>query len=146
MEVKFKKLIPDAVAPSYGRPGDAGLDMTAIDVEYGKDDNGRTLYFQYNTYIAVEIPEGHVGLLFPRSSVSKTPQFLANSVGVVDSNYRGGISFRFKTDGSNAGTIYSPGDRVGQLVIMPIPHVELKEIGDLSETNRGSEGFGSSGN
>lgn len=139
MEVKFKKLIPRAVAPSYSKPGDAGMDLTALGVERTPG------YIEYNTYIAVEIPEGHVGLLFPRSSVSKTPLFLANSVGVIDSNYRGPIKLRFKHTGEHNGETYKSGDRVGQLVIMPIPTIELKEVGDLSETNRGDGGFGSSG-
>jgi dUTP pyrophosphatase len=142
MKVKFKKLIPAAVEPSYSRPGDAGMDLTAIEMEHNREHQ----FVEYNTYIAVEIPEGHVGLVFPRSSVSKTPLFLANSVGVIDSNYRGPIKLRFKMDGTNITNVYHTGDRVGQLVIIPIPHIELHEVGDLSETNRGDGGFGSSGN
>jgi dUTP pyrophosphatase len=145
MEVKFKKLIPEAVTPTYGKPGDAGLDLTAISIDYGSDENGTTLYTEYNTYIAVEIPEGHVGLLFPRSSISKTQLALANSVGVVDSNYRGPIKLRFKRTSNTVGSLYRPGERVGQLIIMPIPTVELEEVEDLSETSRGEGGFGSSG-
>jgi dUTP pyrophosphatase len=142
MEVKFKKLIKEAVTPSFGKEGDAGMDLTAITVDRKSSD-----YIEYNTYIAVEIPEGHVGLLFPRSSVSKTSLILANSVGVVDSNYRGPIKFRFKNTSMTKGHegTYSEGDRVGQLVIMPIPVITLKEVGELTESSRGDKGFGSSG-
>ena len=140
MEVKFKKLLPVAVEPTYSKPGDAGMDLTAFGVERTPG------YMEYNTFIAVEIPEGYVGLLFPRSSVSKTPLILANSVGVIDSNYRGPIKLRFKHTGENGSEPYKSGDRVGQLVIMPVPTIELKEVGDLSETSRGDGGFGSSGN
>jgi dUTP pyrophosphatase len=140
MKVKFKKLIKEAVTPNYSKSGDAGLDLTAITV----DRSMSNAYIEYNTYIAVEIPEGHVGLLFPRSSISKKALTLANSVGVVDSNYRGPIKLRFKQDGTMNG-IYEAGERVGQLVIMPIPNIELKEVGELSETSRGGKGFGSSG-
>ena len=151
MEVRFKKLIPEAVTPSYGKPGDAGMDLTSVSIDYGKIQDpmssqcGKTLYIEHNTFIAVEIPEGYVGLVYPRSSISKTSLSLANSVGVIDSNYRGPIKLRFKWDGTGAGKHYQVGDRVGQLVIMPIPAIELKEVGELSETSRGDGGFGSSG-
>lgn len=81
MKVKIKKLHPDAVIPVYAKAGDAGLDLTAISESWNEDDSMVT----YDTGLAVEIPEGHVGLLFPRSSVSKTRLNLANSVGVIDS-------------------------------------------------------------
>ena len=96
MKVKIKKLHPDAVIPSYAKPGDAGMDLTAISkrVETGSDENGE--YIEYGTGLAIEIPEGHVGLVFPRSSVSKKDLFLANAVGVIDSGYRGEVKLRFK--------------------------------------------------
>jgi dUTP pyrophosphatase len=90
-----------------------------------------------------------VGLLFPRSSISKTDLRLANCVGVVDSGYRGEITFRykFKKDAFFASLKrYQEGDRIGQLVIMPYPKIQLEEIGELAESERGVGGYGSTGN
>mgnify|MGYP003305637073 CR=1 FL=1 len=102
----------------------------------------------YHTGLAMEIPEGHVGLIYPRSSVSKTPHSLRNHVGVIDSGYRGEIIFKFGwVESSNVGpiTIYEAGDRIGQIIIMPYPQVEFVEVENLSSTDRGSGGFGSTG-
>jgi len=116
MKVRFKKLHQDAVIPSYANPGDAGLDITCIAYAYNQADN----YLEYYTGLAVEIPEGHVGLLFPRSSISRTNLSLTNCVGVVDSGYRAELKFRYRfPDGYNVGKIrrYDKGERIGQLVI-----------------------------
>lgn len=139
MKIKFKKLSPNAVTPSYAKPGDAGMDMVAISLR--KDE----MYYEYGTGIAVEIPEDHVGLIFPRSSISNTKLVLANHVGVVDSGYRGEIKFRFKKLAWDNGIVYNIGDKIGQLVIMPIPYVELEETTELSSSDRGTGGFGSTG-
>jgi dUTP pyrophosphatase len=140
LKVKIKKLHPSAVIPEYSRTGDAGLDLTSVD----KTENA--MYIEYDTYIAVEIPEGYVGLLYPRSSISKYHLLMANSVGVVDSNYRGSIKIRFKKTSTNAyETVYNIGDRVAQLIIMPYPTIEFQEVEDVSETERGEGAFGSSG-
>ena len=140
MKVKFKKLNPKAIMPSYAKQGDAGLDMTAIQVLKHE------MYYEYRTGIAIEVPEGHVGLMFPRSSISKTKQILSNHVGVIDSGYRGEILFRFKKLAWDNGEVYQEGDKVGQLVIIPIPQIELVEVDELSSTERGEGGFGSTGN
>jgi len=144
MIVKFKKLHPDAVIPQYAHPGeDAGLDLTCINVY------SNTGYIGYKTGIAVEIPQGYVGYLFPRSSNCKKDLLLTNSVGVVDSGYRGEIEFRFKhipNRNTSIGDYYGIGDKVGQLVIMPYPFIEPIEVEELSESNRGTNGYGSSGN
>jgi dUTP pyrophosphatase len=145
MKVKFKKLTPKAVTPSYAKDGDAGMDITCIGYQIDKDNN----YIEYFTGLAFEIPEGHVGLLFPRSSISKTDLRLANCVGVVDSGYRGEITFRykFKKDAFFASLKrYQEGDRIGQLVIMPYPKIQLEEMGELAESERGVGGYGSTGN
>ena len=143
MVVKIKKLVENAVIPKYSKPGDAGLDLTAVSKEF--DNNGNIVY---GTGLAVEIPKGFVGLLFPRSSNSKTDLYLTNHVGVVDSGYRGEIMFKFRPVngailGSNA---YQVMDRVGQLVIIPYPSIEFQEVEELSTTERGATGYGSSGN
>ena len=138
MKVNIKKLHPDAVIPKYAKSGDAGMDLTAIDVstdQYG--------CFIYHTGLAVEIPFWHVGLLFPRSSIYKTGQTLTNCVGVIDSGYRGEIMMKFSL--SSNGNEYQIGDRIGQLIIMPYPRVDFVEADELTETERGKGGYGSTG-
>ena len=139
MEVKIKKLHSNAIIPTYSKAGDAGLDLTAIKVERDEHCN-----YVYHTGLAIEIPQGYVGLIFPRSSISKTDMSLRNSVGVIDSGYRGEIIFKFNCNVINR-TIYHEGDRVGQLIIMPYPHITLVETDELSGTERGIGGFGSTG-
>ena len=134
MQVKIKKLSEKAVIPSYGKPGDAGMDLTATSKE-------KTLmYIEYGTSLSIEIPDGYVGLVFPRSSISKTSLSLANSVGVIDSGYRGEVKLRFKHMGDDQ---YEIGERVGQIMILPFPQIEFIESLELSESERGTGGFGS---
>lgn len=156
MKVKIKKLHKDAVIPKYAKQGDAGMDLTAVFKEYDLD--GNTVYY---TGLSFEIPEGYVGLLFPRSSNSKTDLRLTNSVGVLDSGYRGEVMFKFRNDRFSSmnsllkndlinGEIgfnneYEVGDRVGQLLILPYPQIEFEEAEELTETERGKNGYGSSG-
>lgn len=153
MKVKIKKLHENAVIPSYANSSDAGMDMTAVTVQISKDG----MYVEYGTGIAVEIPEGYVGLLFPRSSISKTSLVLANHVGVVDSGYRGEIKFRFKDtkmktrvmygiEQFHCGeTAYEVGERIGQLMIIPYPKIQFEEVEELETADRGDAGFGSTG-
>jgi dUTP pyrophosphatase len=94
----------------------------------------------------MEIPEGYVGLIFPRSSVTNKDLMLKNSVGIIDSSYRGQISFRFNRLSNNSSSeIYTIGERIGQMMILPVPVVQFKEVDELTETNRGEGGYGSSG-
>ena len=139
MQVKFKKLQDNAVIPSYATAGDAGLDMVATDL---RDWHDQVVYM---TGIAVEIPEGHVGLLFPRSSIRKYQLSLSNSVGVIDSGYRGEIQFTFNKTSGPASQKYKIGERIGQLVIIPYPIIEAVEVDELSDSERGEGGFGSTG-
>lgn len=138
MVVKFKKLNERAVVPTFAKAGDAGLDLTAtsyqLNTEYG--------VWEYGTDLAVEIPQGYVGLIFPRSSIYKTDLSLANSVGVIDSGYRGELRVIFR---NHDLVTYRVGDRVAQLVILPIPPVTPVEVDTLSDSERGAGGFGSSG-
>jgi dUTP pyrophosphatase len=140
MNIKIKKLDPAATIPKYAKHGDAGMDLTCIRM------NMSETYVEYDTGLAMEIPEGHVGFLFPRSSVSKTNLVLANCVGVVDSGYRGPVKLRFKEMNGPIGGRYRVGDRVGQIIVMPVPNFEFEEVDELTETNRGDGGFGSTGN
>ncbi len=138
--IRFKKLHPDAKAPYQATPGSAGWDLTATSVEPIK---GNWWLNKYGTGLAVEIPKGYVGLVFPRSSVYKTLTGLTNCVGVIDSDYRGEISAVF-TSGAKCND-YKVGDRIAQLVIMPIPAVKFVEAEELTETQRGAGGYGSTG-
>jgi len=152
MQVKIKKIHPDAVIPSYSKPGDAGMDITAISL------NNTDEYVEYGTGLSFEVPEGHVMLIFPRSSNSKKDLLLCNSVGVLDSGYRGELLFRYKRvlrpvtfeneNGHmetwlNCDQQYAIGDKIGQIMILPYPAIEFEEVEDLSETERGTGGFGS---
>lgn len=141
--VKFKKSKPDAKIPTRADEGSAGWDLYATNKYVGN-----ALYLEYGTGIHVEIPKGYVGLLFPRSSISLTGLSLANSVGVIDSSYRGEIILKFKII-PNLHTRdlkeYHHGDKIGQLIVIPYPELEWVEVEELSNTERGDKGFGSSG-
>lgn len=140
MKVKIKRLHKDAVIPSYAKPGDAGLDLVATNIiSFDKEQ------VVYGTGIAVEIPEGYVGLVFPRSSIRKYEQYLSNSVGVIDSGYRGEIQATFNSR-FYADVKYQVGDKIAQLIIMPYPHIDFEEVNELSETERADGGHGSTGN
>lgn len=142
MEVKIKKLHKDAVIPKYAKPGDAGMDLTSVSMKI--DEYGNICY---GTGLAFEIPEGYVGLVFPRSSNCKKGVILTNCVGVIDSGYRGEVSFKFKEIalGNFSKVAYKVGDRIGQIIIMPYPQIDFVEVDELSETERGTGGYGSSG-
>lgn len=170
MKVRIKKLHENAIIPTYAKKGDAGMDLTAVTRHFDLEGN-----VIYGTGLAIEIPEGYVGLIFPRSSVSKYDLSLANAVGVIDSNYRGEIMLKFKptltfipneetdyldTDKFDAHDgvqipydkripiepiTYNHGERIGQLIIMPYPQIEFEEVEELTQTERGDGGFGSSG-
>jgi dUTP pyrophosphatase len=144
MKVKFKKLHKDAVSPKFAHKTDAGADLTATSADFSRDRQ-----VVYGTGLAVEIPEGMVGLLFPRSSVRNTDLVMSNCVGVIDSGYLGEImvTFNFNFNSRTPGNlIYQVGDRIAQLVIMPVPLVQYTEVEELSETSRGTDGHGSTGN
>lgn len=138
MKVHFKKLVQEAQTPKFGKPGDAGADLVATTMSNHDD------HLVYGVGLAVEIPEGMVGLVFPRSSIRQTDLFMANSVGVIDSGYRGEIMVTFNIK-KGATRWYQVGDRIAQLVIMPIPLVKYVEVDELSETERGIGGHGSTG-
>jgi len=140
MDVKFELRHPDAVLPIAANPGDAGLDLVAAEIIKNDDDRR-----WFDTGVAVEIPEGYVGLVFPRSSISKKEVYLANSVGVIDSGYRGTIQVRFNTVFANDSEGYAVGDKVAQIIILPYPHINPVLAETLSDSHRGEQGFGSSG-
>lgn len=140
-KLKIKKLDERAVMPRYAKPGDAGMDLVAIDCVW---DVGR-MQMRYRFGLAFEIPEGYVGLIFPRSSICKTNLSLANCVGVIDSGYRGEVTAVFNLLRGEREEIYKVGDRIAQLVVVPFAQCEIEETDELSETERGTGGYGSTG-
>jgi dUTP pyrophosphatase len=137
--VKVKKLHENSVIPSYSKPGDAGMDLTITEI---KENNFRQISYGFG--IALEIPLGYVGLVFPRSSIKNQDLLLSNCVGVIDSGYRGEIQSTFKkTDQSEK--FYKVGERGAQIIILPYPQVFMVESDELSDTERGTGGFGSTG-
>lgn len=143
MKVKIKKLNSNAKIPTYANPGDAGMDIYATSMAFTEN------YIEYGTGLSFEVPEGYVMLIFPRSSVSNKDLVLTNSVGVLDSGYRGELRFRFKKvkePGKLRMDLYNPGDKIGQIMIIPYPTIEFEEVENLSDSVRGIGGFGSSGN
>ncbi len=150
MEVKIKKLYKDSRIPTKAHTTDAGYDLYAYSKSYDEDGN-----VVYGSGVAMEIPKGYVGLIFPRSSNAQKDLLLSNSVGVIDSGYRGEISFKFKPSNviEKPDLAYIPerirkygvDERIGQIIIMPYPEIEFAEVEELSASDRGTGGYGSSG-
>lgn len=138
MKVKVKKLVENAVIPHYAKSGDAGLDLTATSIEQKGDK------IIYHCGLAFEIPQGYFGLAVPRSSNSKKDLLLTNSVGVIDSGYRGEVTAVFKKT-EYPTKAYELGERFAQMIILPYPQIELEEAEELSVTERGTGGYGSTG-
>lgn len=190
VNVKIKKLVENAVIPTYAKPGDMGMDLVATRVEY---DKSRDCYV-YHTGLAFEVPEGYGMLLFPRSSNRNTEAYMTNHVGILDSGYRGELLICYKRRDStdiielvniithevlklrndiveisknidntvNINSTYSGeyernefdweldapykvGDRVAQLIVVPYPKVMFEEVEELSASERGTGGHGSTG-
>jgi dUTP pyrophosphatase len=169
LKVNIKRLHPNSVMPSYAHSTDCGLDLTAVSKT--SDEYGNVVY---GFGLAFEIPEGYAGFIFPRSSNHKSRLLLTNSVGIVDSGYRGEVTAKFASricvsvsekfwsriklfllgkmdsgfiktwDVTNKNN-YELGDRVAQMVILPYPKVEFNEVDELSKTDRGIGGYGSTG-
>lgn len=137
MKIKIKKLSENAVIPTYAKQGDAGMDLYVTE-----SDRINSKYVRYYFGIALEIPEGYVGLMFPRSSIYKQNVTLSNCVGVIDSSYRGELQAVMK---EKKWSGYSTGDRAAQLIIMPFPYIEFEQADELSSTDRGEGGYGSTG-
>lgn len=140
LEIKFKKLVESAKIPTKAHPSDAGADLTAVSREWNEEHR----CWIYGTGIATEIPEGYVGLVFPRSSIRKYTLSQCNAVGVIDSSYRGEIMLSYKPT-SDVQKLYEVGDKIAQLIIIPYPEVSYTEVEELSETDRGTNGHGSTG-
>lgn len=156
MDIRYKRLCPGASAPFRAHGGDAGYDLTAVSRHIDADGS-----MVYGTGLAVEIPRGYVGLLFPRSSLSHNDLTVANAVGVIDSGYRGEVTVKFRPSysfsdmmneryafsevGGNTHRVYEVGERCCQLVILRLPEVEFVESDELGDGDRKDNGYGSSG-
>lgn len=141
LQVKVKRLHPNATLPRYATPGAACFDLHSLNG--GAIQPGAALVV--STGLAFELPAGHVMLVYSRSGHGyKKGVRLVNSVGVIDSDYRGEVFAGLRNEGSEL-FIYRAGDRIAQAMILPLPAVELAEADDLSETERGDGGLGSTG-
>lgn len=144
LEVKIKKVLENAVIPEYQSKGAACFDLVAATKVFKPLPVGPT--YEYDTGLSFEIPKDHVGLIYPRSSITtKTTLGLGNAVGVIDSDYRGTVKFQFRKTNPMFQKDYNVGDRIGQMMIIPIPLVKLVQVEELSETERGDGGMGSTG-
>jgi dUTP pyrophosphatase len=142
VRLAFRRLDPDAPLPSRARPGDAGLDLcSGVDVEVGPGERAMV-----PTGLAVAIPEGHAGLVLPRSGLaSRQGLTLANAPGLIDAGYRGEVTCALvNLDRSAAVTIHR-GDRIAQLVVVALAEVTPEWVDDLPPSERGQGGFGSTG-
>ncbi len=143
MIVRVKKLRDDAVTPTYSHEADAGMDL------YLPRDYHEIMVWPHRVTellhgIAIEIPTGYFGLIRPRSGLASNYGIVLATSGVVDAGYRGEIKTCFTTTNDEAIPLH-PGERISQMVIIPIPHVELVEAQELSDTSRGIGGHGSTG-
>lgn len=145
MNINYIKLHKEAVDLCYAKDGDAGMDLAVTDFVClglaGTAGSKRLC----GTGIAVEIPEGYFGLVVPRSSTGKLGVRLANTVGIIDSGYRGEIKLFLENTSPTDVCYVQLGQRVGQLIVLPYLQVNPVRVLELEETDRGSGGFGSTG-
>ena len=129
--------------PKRGHETDAGIDLTAMSV-----DQKKTNIFFFDTGISIQLSEGYYAEILPRSSIIKTDFFLANSVGIIDPEYRGHIIMPFRYVGNSNGFEAAEqllNKRIGQLIVRKLERCQIKIVESLENTDRGSGGFGSTG-
>lgn len=162
--LKAKRVHPDAVLPTYATSGAACFDLCAVDINgYTEAEHQtlqragvrkRTLLLSpganstviLRTGLAFEVPDGHVLMIFSRSGHGFNSDVrLSNCVGIIDSDYRGEVKVKLRIDGDFHTLDIRPGDRIAQAMLVPIPAVEIVDVDELSETERGAGGFGSTG-
>lgn len=142
-ELRFKKLIPEAVLPSRANEGDAGLDLVAAESGLIEPNTQKII----DTGLMMAVPEGHAGLITPRSgNAAKSGITVTNSPGVIDAGYRGPVKVILRNTSLSREFIVKKGDRIAQLLIVPVSILEPVLVDDLDDdTERGAGGFGSSG-
>jgi dUTP diphosphatase len=141
IELPIRRVRPDAVLPSRAYAGDAGIDLAACErVELGPGERALVA-----TGLAVAIPEGYAGYVQPRSGLASQHGIsIVNTPGLVDSGYRGELLVNLLNTDAREPFVVEPGMRIAQLVVLEIPEVELVEVDELPESERGVRGFGSS--
>ena len=139
MQLKIKRLNKDAILPSYANPGDAGMDLYCVETFELAPDEIKSV----PTGVAVEIPEGHAGLIWDKSGLSQKGG-IKSLGGVVDSGYRGEIKVGL-INLSKKPFHFEKGHKIAQMLIQKVEHVKIKEVTELSDTRRGKKGFGSTG-
>jgi len=144
IDIKVKLLTKSAKIPTRAYDGDSGWDLY-VDSNHIFDDDKPTRKMLCKFGIALEIPQGYVGLIFPRSSIYKTSLRLSNCVGVIDSGYRGEIKAVFDINSEYDVNNFQFYSRAAQIVFIKLPDVELKVVDELSKSQRGEGGYGSSG-
>ena len=145
MTVKVKKIAENAVIPQKAHKSDAGFDLTVSSITTEINEVGE-LIIVYHTGLCIEIPDGYYGHLVSRSSVSKKPITLVTGASVIDSGYRGEVVAKFRcTVPAIVPTLYKPGERFAQLIILPVPEIEIEEAETLGDSDRGENGLGSTG-
>ncbi len=140
-ELSIRRLREDAVLPDHAYAGDAGLDLAACErVELGPGERAVV-----GTGLAVAIPEGHAGFVQPRSGLAAQHGLtIVNAPGLVDSGYRGELRVVLLNTDRKEAFVVEPGMRIAQLVVLQLPRLELREVGELPDSERGARGFGSS--
>ena len=141
-DLPFTRVDPEAVLPERAHPGDAGLDLrSAVDVEVGPGERAMV-----PTGIAVAIPDGHAGLVLPRSGLASAYGLtMANAPGLIDAGYRGEVICAVVNLDRNEPVKIARGDRIAQLVVVAVPEVDPVWVGELPPSARGEGGFGSTG-
>lgn len=145
MTLKVKRLSENAVLPVRAHNDDAGFDLTVTRITTELNECGQ-LILVYHTDIAIELPEGYFAIVVPRSSIAKKSLLLTNSAGIIDPGYRGEIMGKFRSTTDVVPAVYKEGERFAQLIILPLPSIEVEEVDSLNETERGEGGYGSTGN
>lgn len=144
MQIRYKKLSDKAVEPTRATKGSAGYDLVATNITTEVNEAGQ-LILVYHTDLAFEIPEGYVGEVCPRSSISRKSLRLTNCTGHVDSDYRGEVVAKFMSTTDVIPAVYKIGERFAQLLIKPVMTVDFVQSDELSVTERGDGGYGSTG-
>lgn len=145
MNVKIKKVHPEAKTPVYGSEGAACFDLYAASIIDTTDDNGECTV-TYGTGLQFEVPEGHVMMIYSRSGHGfKHGITLANSTGVIDADYRGEVMVKLTKRDTSIHGMPAVGERIAQAMIIPVEQVVFDEVDELSDTKRGAGGFGSTG-
>jgi dUTP pyrophosphatase len=141
IELSVRRLRADAALPSQAYAGDAGFDLTACDRHELRPGERSVVA----TGLAVALPEGHGGFVLPRSGLAaRNGITIVNAPGLIDSGYRGEVQVVLLNTDARETFVVEPGMRIAQLVVLPVPFVELVELDELPETERGARGFGSS--